>query len=119
MPSITFISATPQSVTEYADSLTIVIGYEDGDGDLGTNDADIKNLFVTDSRNQVVYEYRVKQLAPNNSTIAITGTLSVVIDKLGLVNGSTPETATFEILVMDRAGNKSNIVSTTPIIINP
>lgn len=120
VPSLTFVSVSPTTAVQYADSLTFVLGYEDGDGDLGSNDPDIKNLFITDSRNGVVYQYRVKQLAPNNSTIAIKGNLSVVLDRVGLIGSAgTAETATYSIYMTDRAGNQSNTVTSSAITIHP
>lgn len=118
-PVITFVSVSPSIVTQYVDSLTFTLKYEDGDGDLGSNDPDVKNLFLTDSRNNVTYKYRIKQLSPTGSAIAITGNLSVVLDNIGLINGNTPETATFNMYVKDRAGNQSNIVTSNAITINP
>jgi len=118
-PVITFVSVSPSTVVQYTDSLIFTIEYTDGDGDLGSNDPDSKNLYLTDSRNNVTYQYRVKELAPAGSTIAITGTLSVVLDNVGLINGSTSETATFDIYVTDRAGNQSNTVTSSEVTINP
>jgi hypothetical protein len=115
--SLTFISVSPTTAIQYTDSLTFVIGYEDGDGDLGSNDPDIKNLYLTDSRNGVVYEFRVKQLAPTNSTIAIKGTLSVVLDRVGLIGSGAAETATYSIYMTDRAGNQSNTITSSAVTI--
>ena len=119
IPAIEFISVSPQSATQYSDSLTFVIGYEDGDGDLGSNDPDTRNLFLTDSRNNVTYEFRVKQLSPTGSTISIKGNLSVVLDNVGLINGSTTETTVYSIYVVDEAGNRSNTVKSDVVTINP
>lgn len=119
IPAIEFISVSPQSVTQYVDSLTFVIGYEDGNGDLGSNDPDTRNLFLTDSRNNVTYEFRVKQLSPTGSTISIKGTLSVVLENVGLINGSSTEAAVYSIYVVDEAGNRSNTVESSVVDINP
>lgn len=119
VPSLTFVSVTPETVTQYTDSLTFTIAYEDGDGDLGSNNPDDKNLFLTDSRNGVVYEYRVKQLAPSNSAIAIKGNLTVVLDRVGLIGAGTAETATYSIQMADRAGNVSNTVQSSTVTIEP
>ena len=40
------------------------VSYEDGYGDLGKNKPDLKNVFINNSRSNLVYEYRVSQLAP-------------------------------------------------------
>lgn len=119
MPAIEFISVIPTAAIQYQDSLSFTIKYEDGDGDLGSNDPNIRNLFLTDSRNNVTYEFRVKQLTPSNTAIAISGNLTVVLDNVGLISGSTPETATFEIYMTDNAGNRSNTLSSNLVTINP
>lgn len=119
VPSIQFVSVTPETATQFSDSLTFVIGYEDGNGDLGSNDPDVKNLFLTDSRNNVTYQFRIKELSPANSDIAIKGNLSVVLDNVGLTNGTAAETATFSLYVVDRVGNQSNTVESTLVTINP
>lgn len=119
IPTLAFVSVSPTTATQFTDSLTFVIEYEDGDGDLGSNDPDIKNLYLTDSRNGVIYEFRVKQLAPSNSTIAIKGTLSVVLDRVGLIGSGNAETTTFNIYMTDRAGNASNIITSSQVTIVP
>ncbi|MBC7766297.1 MAG: DUF4330 family protein, partial [Hyphomonadaceae bacterium] len=50
-PSIEFVSMTPNPAVKYQDEIRITIKYIDGDGDLGENIPDVKNLFVTDNRN--------------------------------------------------------------------
>ncbi|MCE9539881.1 MAG: hypothetical protein K8R85_11780, partial [Bacteroidetes bacterium] len=75
-PAIEFISITPSTAVEYLDKITITISYKDGDGDLGENSPDVKNLFLTDTRNNVTYQYRVSQLAPSGAATAIQGTLT-------------------------------------------
>ena len=118
-PDLTFLSISPSNVTANQDSVVIKFSYQDGDGDLGENGEDLKNLFVQDSRNQVVYEYRVQQLAPSGSTIPITGELDVLINNTTLVNGSTAESVSYSIWMFDRSGNRSNTINTSSITINP
>ena len=119
IPVITFDSISPNPAIKYQDTILIVISYKDGDGDLGIDSADVKNLFVTDSRNNVVSQFRIPQLVPTGSTIAIQGNLHVVLPPQLFTNDSdTTETATYSIYVVDRAGHKSNTVNTTPLKIN-
>lgn len=117
IPAIEFVSVTPASVTEYQDKITFTISYTDGNGDLGENNPDVKNLFLTDSRNNVTYKYRIQQLAPEGSSIAIKGTLSVILNNTGITNGSTSQTFTYSLYVVDRAGNQSNIVTSSPVVV--
>lgn len=113
-PSITFISVAPNPAVKYVDAIKIEFGYTDGDGDLGENTSDVKNLFITDSRNGVVYEKRIPQLAPDSSKIIIKGNYIVDLSPQGFVNDNDIfETTTFSIYVKDRAGNQSNTIETS------
>jgi hypothetical protein len=119
IPEIGFISLSPSSVKSNTDSLSFIISYKDNNGDLGENDNNVKNLFVTDNRNNVTYQFRIKQLAPDNATIAIQGELNVVLNSVPLINGVTAEQVNYSIFVNDRAGNQSNTVTTGTVTVNP
>ena len=47
-PNIEFVKLSPETAIQYADEITLTIKYIDGNGDLGENDPDVKNLYVTD-----------------------------------------------------------------------
>ena len=116
MPVIEFISISPDPVKEFQ-PLTIIFKYTDGDGDLGENDPTIKNLFITDNRVAVTYEYRINQLSPDNTNIPIQGKLETIIDN-AVINGTAVEqTVTYSIYIVDRAGHKSNEITTSSIVI--
>ena len=116
MPVIEFISITPDPVTEFQ-PLTITFKYTDGDGDLGENGPNVKNLFITDNRIAVTYSYRISQLSPDDAKIPIQGTLETKIDN-AVINGTAVEqTVTYSIYIVDRAGHKSNVISTPPVMI--
>lgn len=105
-------------VVEFQDSLVFNIKYRDNDGDLGENNPNVKNLFITDNRIGIVYDYRIQQLAPTGSAIAIEGTLQVVLNSVARTDTSlAQESATFSVYVKDRAGNKSNVVTSGAITI--
>ena len=117
IPEIEFISVTPQNVQEYTDSLVFTIKYRDGDGDLGENDPDAENFFLADSRNNVIYKFRIPQLAPDNSSIIIEGNLNVTLANTAIIDGSASQTFTYSIHLKDRAGNQSNTVVTLPVTV--
>jgi len=119
IPEIEFISVTPQSVHEYTESLVFTIKYRDGDGDLGENDSDAENFFLADSRNNVIYKFRIPQLAPDNSSIVIEGNLNVTLANTAILDGSNSQTFTYSIYVKDRAGNQSNTVTTSSVTVTP
>ncbi len=119
IPEIEFISVTPQNVHEYTDELIFTIKYRDGDGDLGENDSDAENFFLADSRNNVIYKFRIPQLAPDNSSIIIEGNLNVTLANTAIIDGSSSQTFTYSIYVKDRAGNQSNTVTTSSVTVTP
>jgi hypothetical protein len=118
IPEIEFISVTPATVTQFQDSLNFRISYKDGDGDLGENNDTVKNVFLTDSRNNVTYKYRLQELAPLASSISIQGYVNIKLNSVGLLDeNADQETATYSIYIKDRAGNSSNTVTSSVVTI--
>ena len=119
VPSIKFASISPNPAVKYQDEIKVTIEYTDGDGDLGENTADSKNAFITDSRNNVIYEFRIQQLAPDNANIIINGQLTFNLAPQGFLDdNNTTESTTYSIYIKDRAGNSSNTVQTSSLTIN-
>ncbi len=116
-PQIEFVSISPSSAVEYVNAITITFSYDDLDGDLGENDPNVSNLFITDSRNNVTYNYRISQLSPDGSNIHIQGNLNAVIKSTAITDGSTSQAVTYSLYIKDRAGNTSNTITTTAITI--
>jgi hypothetical protein len=116
-PTIELVSVSASSVLE-GDPLTFRIKYTDGDGDLGENNADAKNLFLTDNRVNVTYEYRIPELAPSGASLIIRGNLDVKLNTTAITDGSTSQSVTYSVFVKDRAGNHSNTVTTDAITIH-
>ena len=117
-PIIEFKSILPTTAQEYTDDIIIAISYSDIDGDLGQNDPDIHNLFVEDNRNGIVYQFRIPHLAPDNNSIAIEGDFNITINGSGITDESFSQQVNYAIYVNDRAGNKSNIITTSNITIH-
>lgn len=118
IPSITLINVSPKTVKEYKDSIVFVIQYLDGDGDLGTEDADTKSIFLTDNRVSLTESYHLPPLTPIGTEITIQGNLNIVLEKTALLDSSeSSETTTYSIYLVDRAGNTSNTVTTETITI--
>ena len=117
-PEIEFVSISPTTVQEFSEEINITISYLDANGDLGENNPDVKNMFVKDLRNGIEYEYRIPQLSPDNSEIQIAGNLEIIINGTGIVGGGISEKVSFEVYVVDREGNQSNVIETDEITIN-
>ena len=116
-PIIEFESISPTTAQEYTDDIIITISYADADGDLGENNPDIDNLFVEDNRNNIVYHFRIPELTPSGSDIAIQGNFNIMINGTGVTNDSPAQQVDYTIYVKDRAGNKSNTITTSKITI--
>ena len=116
-PQITFVSISPSTAVEYVNSITISFSYDDLDGDLGQNDPNVTNLFITDSRNSVTYNYRISQLAPDGSSIHIKGNLNAVIKSTAITDNSSSQSVTYSLYIKDRAGNTSNTITTDAITV--
>ena len=99
-------------------TLRITISYADSDGDLGENNADVKNLFVSDNRNGVLYQFRIPQLSPSGSTISIKGDLNIDLPNVGIADGAVTESATFNIYAKDRSGQASNTLTTSAVVLS-
>ena len=117
VPEIKFISVNPSSLVQFSSPLTITIEYRDGDGDLGENNPDVVTTFVTDSRNNITYQFRTQQLAPDNANVPITGRLNIEIPSVAVVGSGNSETFTYSIYLTDRKGNRSNTVSNSSVTV--
>ena len=116
-PSITIQSLTPATIKQFSDTLTMIIAYEDGDGDLGENNSTAKNLFVTDKRINITTAYRISELAPQGAAINIKGTLKLYLTNIPVLNGNISESLNYEVYVKDRAGNTSNVVTSSSVTV--
>lgn len=114
-PQIELINAGPNTVKEMQDSIWFEIKYKDGNGDLGENNTDENNLWVTDPRINVKYEFRIKQLVPNNSEVPISGILRFSISNTVITNNQNSERVQYKIQLKDREGNYSNEIICPPI----
>ena len=117
VPQLTFESISPTSIEEFGGPITFSISYQDGDGDLGENDPNVKNLFLQDQRKGITYEYRIQELAPQGADIAIIGTIDIVLNITSITDGSNEQEVTFDIYAIDRAGNSSNTITSSPLTI--
>ena len=117
VPQLTFESISPTSIEEFGGPITFSISYQDGDGDLGENDPNVKNLFLQDQRNGITYEYRIQELAPLGTDIAIIGIIDIVLNTTSITDGSNEQEVTFDIYAIDRAGNSSNTITSSPLTI--
>ncbi|MEM8908608.1 MAG: hypothetical protein AAGD05_12225, partial [Bacteroidota bacterium] len=104
-------------ITEFRESIILTLGYEDGDGDLGSRDPDVNSIFIHDQRLEKADEYYLGPLAPAGASISIQGDLNIALANTFILGNADEEQTVFSIYVVDQAGNKSNTVQTDPITI--
>jgi len=104
------------------DSLTIIISFTDGDGDLGAltsfPEDTIPNLFFKDSRTGSIYPFQFPYITPEGSVKDISGKISYTLDGVNCIPGLTSDTFHYTIQIQDRAGHLSNEVNTPDIFLD-
>ena len=114
-PFISFVSIEPTTVREFKDSIIITIKYQDSDGDLGHQNPDLELLSVHDLRLEKADGYHVSLLAPPENKLSIEGELEIYLKNTFLLGTGDEEITSYELIMTDRAGNKSNPLITNQI----
>ncbi|MHB1277931.1 MAG: hypothetical protein ACYC1Q_06000 [Bacteroidia bacterium] len=117
VPVIDLEQAGPALIKENVDSIYFVITYTDGDGDLGSGDPNVKNLFVEDTRIGLIYKYRIRDLVPGGASVGIQGELHFSIPNTVITGSGTQEQVTYSLWVIDAAGHESNRLSVGPFLV--
>lgn len=127
-PAIEFMSVSKSFMTQNGvDSMQLRFSFVDGDGDIGNEEED--NVFVSDARtNQLVASYRIPEYTPNPKQTFRKGEISLVVyaqcciypDSTSCyVNAAHPlDTLRYLVQVRDKAGNWSNVIETSPVVLD-
>jgi len=117
-PAIRIESASPLELIEFTDQVTVVLAYEDGDGNLGSVNPDELMLEVKDDRLEQPDYYFVPPLSPPGSNVPIRGTLLFRLNGTFLFGNGAFEETRFTIRLRDGDGFWSNTVVTPIVRIN-
>lgn len=116
-PGLELVELTPDTVTALGEPVIFRIRYIDYNGDLGTSDPNTSNLYVRDPRLDITHPYRIQQLSPEEG-IAIQGEVIVELANVPLADdNAAQEQVQFSIWAEDRAGNRSNELTTPPLTV--
>jgi hypothetical protein len=133
VPEIAFVSLSKDTIREF-EPFQLTIRYQDGDGDLGVEGNTARpNLFLQDDRDipanfpsaenpyDGIWAYSLPSLTPDARRPSIQGEITLTFDGLlGMIDPRKPsETVRFKIYMVDRAGNRSNVVVADPLVIVP
>lgn len=111
-PVIGLVSISQDTIRQYEDVLSIRISYKDGDGDIGFENPEEYALYVRDIRLEAFDGFYVGPLAPPDAQVPIQGELNIEFPSLFLFGNGAVEQTRFEIKMIDRAGNESNLIET-------
>ena len=117
IPKIELLKLSHDTIRQYQDVMTITIEYTDGNGDLGFVEPDKYALFIRDVRLAEFDGFYIGPLAPPDTTIAIRGILDIELPSLFIFGNASEETTSFELKMVDRSGNESNLLTTNNILI--
>lgn len=121
-PLIEFVSINSTQVQQMVDSIQMIISFKDGDGDLGSLESDTStNCFITDHRSgkpDYTYNYKIPFVTPKGTTKDISGTITINLPGITCIPFHTTDSITYKIVIMDRAGHKSNEIQTPVIVVN-
>ena len=124
-PFLEFVSLSTNNITEGStDTVFLRFSFTDGDGDVGNGDTQApeadttRNVFLEDSR--IVgfpINYHIDEVQQSGNVNAISGFVDLRFNPgffacLGL---GPVDTLSLSVYLIDRAGNRSNTIRTTPI----
>ena len=109
------------------DSTLLVMSFTDGDGDIGNEDS--VSIFLIDNRdNFELPGFKIPFIGEQGVGKGISGEISIVLPTTCCTfpNGVPPcqpseefplDTLTYDLFIIDRAGNESNRITTEPIFL--
>lgn len=127
-PAITAITINKTSIQNLVGDFVITLQFQDGDGNLGTTEQSPEaNVFIIDQRDQFVTNYSFTDIS-GGAEQAISGSIDIAITSecCRVLSGipCTPQaiypptdTVRYDVVIKDRAGNLSNVVTTPPLLI--
>lgn len=130
-PQIEFVGMTKTTMRQgfgSEDSVYYTLSFTDGDGDLGgVSGKDSLNVYITDKRNNKPVEqtFRIPFVPEAGAKNGISGeirflmftTCCLSLEPCIATPSRPTDTLSYDIYIKDRAGHKSNVVQTKPIIL--
>lgn len=126
-PKIEFVGLSDNIMVQNSfntDSIVVTFSFTDGDGDIGD---DTTNIFVIDQRDGFqAAAFSINDIPEEGASRGIEGEISITIYTTCCIfpDGTPPctgsltypsDTLIYEIYMVDRAGNESNRITTSPI----
>ncbi|MDX1685611.1 MAG: hypothetical protein R3275_10260 [Saprospiraceae bacterium] len=117
IPEIELLGVSHDTIVQYQEVLVLSIQYQDGDGDIGFESPDKYAVHVRDTRLENFDGFFVGPVAPPGSDVPVKGKIDIEFPNLFVFGNGDAEKTFFEIKMIDRAGNESNILMTDAVVI--
>ena len=131
-PEITYKGISKNTIVQGVsniDSIHIYMDFTDGDGDIGTKDENVFNIFLIDKRTEKLQDQFIAPYVPAaGAANGISGEIDILVyttccffpDNIPPCESPDQyptDTIQYELYIIDRAGHESNRILTEPIII--
>ncbi len=126
-PQITYVNYKSDTVQQNTGVATFIIGFTDGDGDLGSDSNGVSNLLIIDTRREDTFFYRVPVIPKQGAADGISGEIEVDIAQICCQDPDFPinclplpdvyQQAAFRVVLQDNAGQWSNEALTPALTI--
>jgi len=124
-PAISFVGFGTDTVQQFSGVTTLIIGFEDGDGDLG-GDED-PSMIIVDNRQGDTSFYNIPDIPQQGAASGIAGEIEVDLAGICCVLQGFPiacvdipdtyDTVTYTVQIKDNANRWSNAIQTDPLAI--
>ncbi len=127
VPEIQFLNVSKSAIQQNADTTNITFSFTDGDGDIGLADNNPNtNVTLTDTRTGFQEFFKIPFIPQQGVASGISGEVTLTVLATCCLNsnpicqptpGANPEEIIYTIQVRDEAGNDSNLIEVSPIML--
>lgn len=125
-PDIEWKRFTLDTIQQFTGQVSMIIGFTDGDGDLGASDNDsLPNMLIIDSRTDDTIYYRIPNIPKQGAANGISGEIEVdmsticcMIPGFPILCGELPDrydSVVYKVKIRDQALRWSNEIETAPL----
>jgi hypothetical protein len=126
-PTVSFVGFSQDTLQQQTGVTTFIVGFTDGDGDIGSDSNNVTNMLIIDNRREDTLYYRIPPIPKQGASDAISGEIEVDIAQICCQDPDFPinclplpntyQPVVYRISIRDNAGRWSNEVLTTPLTI--
>lgn len=121
-PALTSVKFSKDTILQQTGVTTFIVGFTDGDGDLGSDENGVTNMIIIDERRNDTLYYRIPPIPQQGASDAISGEIEVDIANICCQDPDFPisclplpgvyQPVSYRIKIQDNAGRWSNEIQT-------